>query len=179
MTTYQCQASHRLTSVLHSYNCYRDNKGPSYRALQPALRCLLTHDLPCTACPKDEGFFGRVDGNKRYFEDYSQNAIPVPDTDNPWGRVLVFTCWRDLGDGSSVDEAKWRMQPRPGVSFDASFADYRQTQGSRPGDAYEAFEGVRQGTPYVPVLPKSVARQLFERPQRSVSYGQWSSGQTM
>jgi hypothetical protein len=178
MTMPQCQASRHPGSALHTYSCYRDNIGPSPHELRPPLRCLLIHDLPCTLCPKDEdeGFFGRVDGNKTFFEDYSQNAIPVPD--DPWGRVLVFTFWRDLGDGSSVDEAKWRMQPRPGVVFDASFADYRKTHGSRPGDVYEAYEGARQGTPYVPVLPKSVARQLLERPRRFLSYGQWSSERT-
>lgn len=181
MTTPQCRAFGHLRhpdSVMHGYRCYRDDKGPSRRALRPALRCLLTHRVPYTACPnKNDGLFGRVDGSSMYFEDYSQNAIALPDS--PWGRVLVFTLWRDLGDGSSKDDAKWRMQPRPGIVFDGSFAEYRGTHGSRPGDVYEAYEGARQGTPYVPVLSKSVARRLLERPEHALSYAQWSARRAM
>jgi hypothetical protein len=124
---------------------------------------MLTHEVPCCArgCHKDKknGPPGRIDGSKTRFFDHSAAAVPVADPRNLWDRVLVFTDWRDLGDGASQFDVKW--QRRPDISTFGLGPDDRRKNGSRVGDAYEAFEGAAEGAPYLPALPRGVAETLF------------------
>jgi hypothetical protein len=151
----------------HNHKCYRDDVGPPRRALSPTLRCLLTHALPCRfCCSEKQAFLGRVDGSTRNFLDYSANSIPVAEPDYPWDRVLVFTSWRDLGDGSSQYDARWKMRPGTSLLYmystpEEAHKQVRKDSGGRVGDAYERYEGVVEGTPYVPRLSRAGARKLF------------------
>lgn len=141
----------------HTPKCYREDVGPPRCVLDPRLRCMMAHKALCSTgrCRGKDWSPGRVDGSQTHFYDYSASAIPVPDPRNPWDRVLVFTSWRDLGSGTSRDDEKWIT--RPG----GMWHEHRKRNGSRPGDAYEAFEGVAEGAPYVPELPRGVADLLF------------------
>jgi hypothetical protein len=92
------------------------------------------------------------------FADYSVNAIPFPGV--AWDRVLVFTSWHNLGDGSSSEAIQWVMEPKQHGGPLHMGRDVRKKHGGRPGDAYEPYEGAAQGARYVPKLPPAVARQL-------------------
>ncbi|KAH6844554.1 hypothetical protein B0I37DRAFT_164929 [Chaetomium sp. MPI-CAGE-AT-0009] len=148
-----------------SFKGFRDDICPPRRALPPTLRCILTHKLPCRSLNghKKGMFPGVVEGSKDCFVDYSAAAIPVADPRNPWDRVLVFTSWRDLGSGDSKDDAKWfgRSSDLWTTEFGYHYYKCRIRNGSRVGDAYEAFEGAAEGAPYVPTLPRYVAESLF------------------
>lgn len=148
-------------SHFDTFRCYRDDIGPSVRALNPTLRCMLTHGVPCRApaCRTEEGFSGHVNRSPKKYLDFSASAIVVAHRRNPWDRVLVFTSWCDLGNGDSEMDAKWQGRH---VHLTLGFGrDHCARSGSRVGDAYEAFEGAAEGTPYVPKLPRSVAKRLF------------------
>jgi hypothetical protein len=148
-----------------SFKGFRDDICPPRTALTPTLRCILTHELPCRLpnCHKKDIFPGVVKGSTAAFIDHSATAIPVADPRNPWDRVLVFTSWQDLGSGDSKDDAKWlvRSNHHWPIELGYDYRDYRIRHGSRVGDAYEAFEGAAEGTPYVPTLPRHVADWLF------------------
>jgi hypothetical protein len=158
----------------HTYRCYPDDNGPRLAALPPRLRCLLNHPMPCryaTCRRKKFVKLGRVDGDHFFFLDHSVNAIPAPE--GPWDRVLVFTSWHNLGDGSSRNDVRWVMRPTGSFQVPWQVHKSRKDNGSRRGDAYEPYEGAGEGTLYVPELPRSVAKKLFSPVSRSS--GAWLS----
>ncbi|KAK4034175.1 hypothetical protein C8A01DRAFT_39347 [Parachaetomium inaequale] len=65
LKTAKCRAKHKKP-LRHSYKCYRDDKRPPLRALNPTLRCLLTHEIPCKSRCSKKTFLGRVDDPDRH-----------------------------------------------------------------------------------------------------------------
>ncbi|KAH6649287.1 hypothetical protein F5144DRAFT_552537 [Chaetomium tenue] len=161
--TLEClaKADHAMVHYPGTPSCYRDDVGPPASQLRAVMRCIWTHKAPChaPACRKRRTFSGHVNGDLDDFLDYSASSITTTDPRNPWDRVLVFTSWHDLGNGDSATNTKWVARPQNIMRMAAH--DLRTRTGSRIGDAYEAFEGAAEGTPYVPKIPWSVAERLF------------------
>ncbi|KAL2023282.1 hypothetical protein VTK56DRAFT_3020 [Thermocarpiscus australiensis] len=161
----------------HYYACYRDKIGPSCRNMSPALRCLLTHGVPCARCKREETGMGRVIGSEMHFADYSIDAVDLGE-DGENSRALVFTTWADLGTGASQWEPKWMSSTRdpdflPPIlaGTDGDCRKYRIDHGGRAGEAYEAYEKAASRAPYVPQLPRGAARRLLE--PRPINLGFW------
>ncbi|KAK1830685.1 hypothetical protein QBC39DRAFT_105869 [Podospora conica] len=63
------------------------------------LRCALLHKTPCT-CP-DSVPFSAVRSCPRCDTDFAVNIVPDKVPGSPQARLLVFTTWKLLGDGSA------------------------------------------------------------------------------
>ncbi len=156
-----CRTRHsRADPSAHLAACYPDGTAPPTGALAATWHCLLTHPVPC-CCPVEGAFKGCVEGHGGWFMDHCISVLPASQQSG-WDRVLVFTAWRDLGDGisrydGSVNDYKW--------GFDPPDDEFREGRGSRLGDVYEQYEGVAEGTVvYTPELPQHVAERLFGLP---------------
>ena len=140
------------------YKWYRTDIGPAPNTLAPRLQCLLTHPMPCLPCAKTDDLMGRVKGNRSWFVDHSVSAVPLPN--NPWGRVVVFTSWVNIGAGEWPGDGRWTARP---VVFESVPLGYREDIGSRVGDICEAYEGLARDAPYIPPLLPHIVEQLVVR----------------
>ncbi|KAK3905602.1 hypothetical protein C8A05DRAFT_30548 [Staphylotrichum tortipilum] len=159
-----CKARRKHTDPsAHLAECYPNDVTPPGGALAPTRECLLSHPVKC-CCPVESAFKGHVGGHLRCFTDHCISVLPAPQCG--WGRVLVFTAWRDLGDGitrydCSVNDAKWRIKPRPDKKYDPD-DDAREFLGSQVGEVYKKYEDVEEGTAaYTLELRRHVAEMLF------------------
>lgn len=110
-------------------------------------------------CTRWAPVLGHVQAIHEEFLDYSMTAHPAPE--EVGGRTLVFTWWRNLGDGSSPDEARWRARPGATSGWDGN-ADpwFRLSHGSTPADVTKGFEGLDHGGWYVTRMRRSQAEML-------------------
>ncbi|KAK0712139.1 hypothetical protein B0T21DRAFT_375991 [Apiosordaria backusii] len=69
------------------------------------LQCALFHRVDCM-CP-DSIAFGALKGCPRCYTDYAVNIAPDPAPGRPDGRLLVFTTWKCLGNGTESSHY-WR-----------------------------------------------------------------------
>jgi len=159
-----CKTRHlRAEPSAHVAACYPDDAVPPPGALAPSWQCLLSHPVPC-CCPLEGTFKGHVGGEDAWFMDHCISVLPAPQCG--WGRVLVFTAWRDLGDTiwRSADEPnEWKWVEHPGrLTAGSPSPTTRERMQSRPGDVYEKYEDAAEGTvAYMPELPQHVAERLF------------------
>ena len=79
--TTKCKARHGLDCTAQQPGCYLD-KEVTPRRLQPYLRCLLTHKLPCNRC-KRTNWAGSVPGWVSAIENTSSTVLAMPSV---WGK---------------------------------------------------------------------------------------------
>ena len=125
-----CQEVHPTTPI-HRAQCYSDAPIPEASpSTGPSLRCAMSHSQPCGDCDLLVKF-GAVRECEHCYTEYSIAPIHLPS----FGLAFVLTSWKDLGDGTGLEEPRWKSH-----RITASYGCRREDLG-REGSIFHRFEG--------------------------------------
>ncbi|KPM39630.1 hypothetical protein AK830_g6910 [Neonectria ditissima] len=131
---------------------------------QTLQECLWTHEptcwTRCDASPRLQANLARTVSCNYCPTDFKVSTLHLENTrpETTWTKVLVFTSWKDLGSGGSVDDQEWQshLQHRPDF---CAFSNWR----THPFESVQSwFENGRDGGSSVPYTPRLLSRAMEE-----------------
>ncbi|KAK0622021.1 hypothetical protein B0T17DRAFT_309328 [Bombardia bombarda] len=126
---------------LHALNSYTAPLLPGQVCIHKRLRCALFHGHGVLCRCRDSIAFNALRCCPRCDTDYAVNIVPDVAPGRPEGRLLVFTTWKCLGDGSA-SSGYWRPHqtstaPSDLRYYELAHAHYQFESGDARPNTYE------------------------------------------